>query len=94
MGWNSDHLLQHIVLDRFEKSQNPRQFCWNYFLSYPILKQQQDMKRQFMGYLHDMNFVSSMNPKSPELNVNSENLSLIKAVVCAGLYPNVAVYHR
>jgi len=48
------------------------------------------MKGQFGRYLFDMKFLSSENPKAPESNVNSHNRSLVKAIICAGLYPNVA----
>lgn len=59
-------------------------------LSSATLKLLVNMKKQFMDYLIEMNFVNNSNPKSSEYNINSDNLSLVKAVVCAGLYPNVA----
>ncbi|KAJ3647260.1 hypothetical protein Zmor_024787 [Zophobas morio] len=91
-GIKSDHLLFHEALKGFERcGNNSRQFCWRYFLSYHTLKQLQDMKKQFMEYLHEMNFVPNSDPKSPECNRNSQNLSLIKAIICAGLYPNIAI---
>ncbi|KAJ8938405.1 hypothetical protein NQ314_011511 [Rhamnusium bicolor] len=89
-GWNSDHLVFHEALERFETESNPSYFCWQYFLSSYTLKLLQDMKKQFMGYLLDLNFVSDMNTKNIENNRNSGNWSLVKAVICAGLYPNVA----
>lgn len=49
-----------------------------------------NMKRQFCGLLRDTGFISSADPKGVAANVNSENLKLVKAVLCAGLYPNVA----
>lgn len=91
-GVKSDHLLFHEALKRFEESgSNYRQFCWHYFLSHQTLRQLQDMKKQFMRYLNDMNFVPNSEPKCSECNVNSNNLSLIKAIVCAGLYPNISI---
>ena len=47
------------------------------------------MKGQFAGLLYDNGFVHSSNPKDPSSNVNSENIKLVKAVLCSGLYPNV-----
>ncbi|XP_044272686.1 ATP-dependent DNA/RNA helicase DHX36 [Tribolium madens] len=91
-GIKSDHLLFHEALKGFEESgSSSRQFCWNYFLSHQTLKQLQDMKKQYMEYLYEMNFVPNSNPKCPECNLNSNNLSLIKAIICAGLYPNIAI---
>lgn len=89
-GWNSDHLLLHHAIHLYEQSNDKRRFCWEYFLSSATLKLLVNMKKQFMDYLIEMNFVNNSNPKSSEYNINSDNLSLVKAVVCAGLYPNVA----
>lgn len=47
------------------------------------------MKKQFAGLLYDTGFISSSYPKEESANVNSKNLKLVKAVLCAGLYPNV-----
>jgi ATP-dependent RNA helicase DHX36 len=49
------------------------------------------MKGQFAEHLHEMNFLSSRDPKAEDANINSNNSSLVKAIICAGLYPNVAV---
>uniref|UniRef100_A0A1Y1N3Q9 RNA helicase n=1 Tax=Photinus pyralis TaxID=7054 RepID=A0A1Y1N3Q9_PHOPY len=90
-GLYSDHLLLYNALKMFESQSHydANQFCWKYFLSPSILMQLQKMKKQFMEYLLDMNFVDSTNYKDPDFNYNSRNVSLIKAVLCAGLYPNV-----
>lgn len=48
------------------------------------------MKRQFCGLLYDTGFIHSPDPDHDEANFNSVNTKLIKAVLCAGLYPNVA----
>jgi ATP-dependent RNA helicase DHX36 len=49
------------------------------------------MKVQFAEHLKEMNFISTTDPKDEEFNINSSNRSLVKAIVCAGLYPNVAI---
>ena len=48
------------------------------------------MKKQFSGLLYDSGFIYSPDPLHPEVNYNSDNVKLVKAVLCAGLYPNVA----
>lgn len=91
-GIQSDHLLYYETIRRYELSGNDsRKFCWNYYLSGQTLKLLVEMKQQFAEYLHEMNFLSSANSKDVEGNRNSDNTSLIKAIVCAGLYPNVTV---
>lgn len=47
------------------------------------------MKKQFADLLYDTGFISSAYPKEESANVNSRNLKLVKAILCAGLYPNV-----
>jgi ATP-dependent RNA helicase DHX36 len=47
------------------------------------------MKKQFCGLLYDTGFISSSYPDNEIANYNSQNMKLVKAVLCAGLYPNV-----
>lgn len=93
-GWKSDHLVLAEALHRYEKAKlqnNERRFCWEYFLSTYTLELLTNMKDQFAQYLCDMNFLADSNVKNTKWNQNSSNLSLVKAIVCASLYPNVAI---
>lgn len=92
-GQKSDHLLFYEALRRFEDmhAYDRRRYCWDYFLSQNTLNLLSNMKKQFMEYLYEMNFVPNTDPHCRECNMNSDNLSLIKAVICAGLYPNVII---
>ncbi|KAM4772480.1 ATP-dependent DNA/RNA helicase DHX36 [Rhinophrynus dorsalis] len=91
----SDHLT---VLNAFlgweeakwRGNRTERDYCWDNFLSSNTLKMLSDMKGQFAEHLLAAGFVSSRNPKDPKSNINSGNEKLIKAVICAGLYPKVA----
>uniref|UniRef100_A0A5F5PS63 ATP-dependent DNA/RNA helicase DHX36 n=1 Tax=Equus caballus TaxID=9796 RepID=A0A5F5PS63_HORSE len=67
-----------------------KDYCWEYFLSSNTLQMLHNMKGQFAEHLLGAGFVSSRDPKDPESNVNSDNEKIIKAVICAGLYPKVA----
>ncbi|GJQ80024.1 hypothetical protein Trydic_g5004 [Trypoxylus dichotomus] len=90
----SDHILSHIALSKFEEchtTSEAKSFCWDNFLSYYTLVLQQSMKKQFMQYLFEMNFVNDMDPKTKDVNRNSDNMSLVKAIICAALYPNVVI---
>ena len=95
MGQFSDHLALAEALRRFEQiSSNKHQtalFCREYFLSRNTLELLSDMKSQFARYLYEMKFLQNDNPRDMNANKNSNNLSLIKAIVCAGLYPNIAI---
>ena len=48
------------------------------------------MTSQFAEHLHEMKFIDSKNVKADSSNRNSRNEALVRAVICAGLYPNVA----
>lgn len=85
----SDHLFYHKILKLFDSVHDRRKFCWDNFLSMQTLNSLRDLKKQFMGYLYDLNFVPNTNPECKECNVNSGNYGLLKAIICAGLYPNV-----
>lgn len=92
-GQQSDHLLFCEAMRRFESLDNydRRRFCWEYFLSQNTMNLLSNMKKQFMEYLYDLNFVPNTDPYCRQCNTNSNNFSLIKAIICAGLYPNVLI---
>ncbi|XP_030071962.1 ATP-dependent DNA/RNA helicase DHX36 [Microcaecilia unicolor] len=81
MGWEEAKWIGYYA---------ERDYCWDYFLSSNTLKMLQNMKGQFAEHLLVAGFVSSKSPKDPKSNTNSSNEKLIKAVICAGLYPKVA----
>lgn len=89
----SDHLLLVKVFEGWEQAcqhRDERNYCWDNFLSGSILNQLKNMRRQFMGHLYDNKFVNTTNPNGAEVNRNSENTALVRAIITAGLYPNVA----
>ena len=47
------------------------------------------MKGQFAEHLHNSKFLSSPNFRHRSSNLNSNNEALVRAVIAAGLYPNV-----
>ncbi|KAG5463106.1 MAG: hypothetical protein BJ554DRAFT_1712 [Olpidium bornovanus] len=79
-----------------------RQFCESRllgfsqnFLSTQTLFEIYDLRRQYLDLLRDLGFApwkSQGQAKDDEdrLNANAANLKLVKAAICAGLYPNVA----
>lgn len=94
MDQYSDHMALAEALQRFELASQrgaAGRFCREYFLSYNTLKLLSEMKTDFARYLHEMKFLDSGNPNDINANRNSNNMALIKAIVCVGLYPNVAV---
>ncbi|EFJ19934.1 hypothetical protein SELMODRAFT_177444 [Selaginella moellendorffii] len=78
-----------------------RQFCDASFLSMPVLNMLREMRLQFAKLLKDIGFISKGDNRAADIdkcldeinqpfNQNAQSASVIKAVLCAGLYPNVA----
>ena len=56
-----------------------------------MFKNEMSVMMQYVDlYSQGLGFVSSGNPKDPMFNVNSDNAQLVKAIICGGLYPQVA----
>ncbi|XP_044758152.1 ATP-dependent DNA/RNA helicase DHX36 [Coccinella septempunctata] len=92
-GCQSDHLFMDKLISTFESlsASERKKFCWEYFLSWSTMTQLVKLKKDFMENLRQLSFVPSAKPNCRECNCNSENVDLIRAVVCAGLYPNIAI---
>lgn len=93
----SDHIALAEALRRYEVARQRGkawQFCREYFLSFNTLKLLSEMKTQFAQYLYEMKFLDSEDPSHIESNRNSDNIALIKTIVCAGLYPNIAAIRK
>lgn len=74
------------------QGQNARKFCDKNFLSWRTLEMLKDMRNQFVQLLHNARFLNSSDPEAVDANIHSRNQSLLKALIVAGLYPNVAMY--
>ncbi|NXR81661.1 DHX36 helicase, partial [Pycnonotus jocosus] len=91
----SDHLTVVNAFTGWEEARssgfrNEKDYCWEYFLSSNTMQMLHNMKGQFAEHLLAAGFVNSRSPKDPKSNTNSGNEKLLKAVICAGLYPKVA----
>jgi ATP-dependent RNA helicase DHX57 len=74
-------------------SRHERQFCQDNFLSNISLRTISDLRQQFRDVLVDAGFALSARDvrraAADPCNVNSQNFRLVRAVIGAGLYPNV-----
>jgi HrpA-like RNA helicase len=101
----SDHLT---VLNAFSQwkhlkdskrgNQVVNAFLKENFLGRQTLHQMEDLKKQLTKLLKDIGFLPSSVQLGKEArnvaNANHGNLGLVKAVLCAGLYPNILVAPR
>lgn len=87
----SDHIA---LLNAFEGwkdakcSGKERNFCWENFLSPITLQMMDDMRNQFLDLLSDIGFVDK-SKGAIAYNQYSNDLEMVCAILCAGLYPNV-----
>ncbi|KAJ1557344.1 hypothetical protein HK405_000176, partial [Cladochytrium tenue] len=65
-----------------------REFCQQNFLSAPALVAVADLRRQYLDNLRDIGFVTDDNLRA--LNSNARHARVVKSVLVAGLYPQVA----
>lgn len=95
-GNKSDHLIMAEVFNLWEIEENRggsrgKHFCTHNFLTRCTLFNLRNLKSQFSRYLYEMGFLNNMNYKQANFNMNSNNVALVKAVICSGLYPNIAI---
>jgi len=92
----SDHMTLLLAINGWNKSRNKeqggsriaeREYLQANFLSRNTLDMIQKMQRQFETILTDEGFFHRRNRQ--QYNENADNFELIKAVLVAGLYPNV-----
>ncbi|KAG6380964.1 P-loop containing nucleoside triphosphate hydrolase protein [Boletus reticuloceps] len=71
-----------------------RRFCEENFISTNAVHEITSLRQDFFSSLLDMGLTAmSSTPNSPNLNMNSTNTNLIKAVILGGLWPRVARVH-
>ncbi|KAL6496356.1 hypothetical protein OROGR_029614 [Orobanche gracilis] len=92
----SDHIA---LLKAFEgwkdakRKREERAFCWENFLSPVTMQMMDDMRMQFLDLLAGIGFVNkSQGPEA--YNQYSGDLEVVRAILCAGLYPNVVQCKR
>lgn len=61
-------------------------FCFERFLSSNTLQSMSDLRRQFKSTLKDLGYLDTKT----DFNANSENINIVKTILVAGLYPNIA----
>ena len=84
----SDHFAWWHAYDEFERNgRNSWDWCSRNFLSMNTLQTIRGLREQLRRQLKEAGFARGSNQ---DVNINSANLHLIRCVLSAGLYPNVA----
>ena len=99
----SDHLTilnafnQWSELRRTKGNRVVNTFLKENFLGRLTLFQMEDLRKQFHSLLTDIGFLPKkfrLKDMDHTCNNNSQNQGLVKAILCAGLYPNIIVAPR
>lgn len=86
----SDHLAlirAHEGWKDAEAQQAGYEYCWRNFLSSQTLKAIDSLRKQFFYLLKDIGLV---NNNSETYNAWSHEEHLLRAVICAGLFPGIS----
>lgn len=88
---DSDQLAVANAVNKWKLHGNrQRSFCFENFLSHTTLLMLDRMKIQFCQSLHHSKFLQNYHCNSDGNNQHSNNENLLRAVICGGLYPNIA----
>ncbi|KAJ3700747.1 hypothetical protein LUZ61_004452 [Rhynchospora tenuis] len=87
----SDHLALVRAYEGWKEAERTEgsgyDFCWKNFLSFQTLRAIESLKKQFLSLLKDTGLVDGTIDKC---NQWSRDESLVRAIICAGLYPGVS----
>ncbi|XP_055386066.1 ATP-dependent DNA/RNA helicase DHX36-like [Condylostylus longicornis] len=89
----SDHITYSNVVKEFRsalKKKETDKFCYENFVSESIVMQIEKMKIQLCELLASTGFIKYPFPNHSEINQSSADLNIVRAVITAGLYPNIA----
>lgn len=88
----SDHIVYLKVFERWQNETangNAKKFCHEYFISESTMFSVLETRRQLLGQLRAVGFVNNAHSLD-EYNVNNNSWGLVKAIMGAALFPNVA----
>lgn len=92
-GTYSDHMALLRAFQGWQKARAEgweRSFCERNYLSFSTMEMIVGMRTQLLGQLRASGFVRARGGGDiRDLNSNSENWAVVKAALCAGIYPNI-----
>ncbi|XP_038072672.1 3'-5' RNA helicase YTHDC2-like isoform X2 [Patiria miniata] len=94
----SDHMALLRAFQAWQRARSDgweKAFCQRNFLSQATMEMIVGMRTQLLGQLRASGFVRARGPGDiRDLNTNSENWAVVKASLCAGMYPNIMKVDR
>ena len=101
-GQFSDHIAVLNAFEAWQRSGRSRDFCYRHFLSHNTLQMMEEMRGQFVDLLADIGFVGASSRGDLRrrggvggaLDAHSGDLDVLRAVICAGLFPSVCAIRQ
>ena len=101
-GQFSDHIAVLNAFEAWQRSGRSREFCFRHFLSHNTLQMMEEMRDQFIDLLSDIGFVDRSLSRDLRrrgliggaLDAHSNDLDVLRAVICAGLFPSVCAIRQ
>lgn len=88
---DSDQLAVSNAMKEWKvKGSGQRGFCYANFLSHTTMLMLDRFKSQFAQSLHNTKFLPNPRCDNGENNQHADNEDVLRAVICGGLYPNIA----
>ncbi|CAG9772669.1 unnamed protein product [Ceutorhynchus assimilis] len=90
-GVPSDHSVYLLVFQQWQENcatNTSKQFCQEYFISETTMYGIVETRRQLIGQLRALGFIKAHSIN--EFNVNSHSWGLVKAIMSAAYFPNIA----
>jgi ATP-dependent RNA helicase DHX36 len=90
-------MIANVVKEWESAKSNGRadSFCWENYLSNATMEMLVKLKKDLAGHLLKLKFISSMDVKASNAsNKYSKNENLVRAIICSGLYPRVALVKK
>ncbi|KAG0493771.1 hypothetical protein HPP92_004765 [Vanilla planifolia] len=87
----SDHIALVKAFDAWKDAKRKKQdraFCWENFLSPITLEMMDGVRNQFLELLHAIGFVDKAKGIKA-YNLYGDDIEMVCAILCAGLFPNV-----
>jgi ATP-dependent RNA helicase DHX36 len=81
--YNSDHSCMLNAVSGFTDADNQQEFCEKWHLAFPAMRQIRDNQNRIFTELNE-------NKTESFANRNRGNFGLLTAVLCAGIFPNIA----
>lgn len=92
-GYASDHLILIKAVEEYEESRDRRRYCQANGLSNDAMSDILDLRKELLEALVSVGLITSVQEgfdKNSQVNKFANEISMVSAVLCSGVYPQAA----